>query len=690
MAQQNAQETYSYDDEAETEAARKVRVDQKMDVLVGSLQKLANEQVTKKSNIEDRWLLDFMQFNGKYESSVLAKLSAAAKSQIFVNYTRNKSNGWEARLSDMLFPTDDKNWGIKPTPSPELAMALKDGDQTAGEIQKEAIKRAASMEREIEDQLRESHYNIEARDAIHDSCVLGTGIMKGPTTASRNRRKWQQTDAGQELVEVPDIRPDWNRVDPWNYFPDMNARKKDDCEFEFERHLLNKKQMRKMANQPGFNKDAIREIMKEEPRFGMPSYIQQIKSVVDDGQSLEAKYHVWEYHGPIDGDDLRNLAEALGDENLAEGIDENDPLAEVLVIAWFCQNKIIKIGEHPLDSGDSMYSVFNLEGDDSSVFGFGVPYLMRDSQKSLNGAWRMIMDNSALSTGPQIVVNTDIIEPMDGNWNLTARKVWKARLRNGQGLDHAFKAYNIDGHQSELIQVISLAKQFADDETNLPLIAQGESGGHQTQTSGGMSMLMNSVNVVFRRVVKNFDDDVTTKNIRRQYDFNMQFSDKDEIKGDFEVDARGSSVLLVREVQAQNLMAIALQFSGHPQLGPLTKTPELYRSLIQAHMLPADSIVKTDEELEQEAAAKAEQPPEPDIEMLKLQAKMDVVTKQGEMSIAVAEMDRDTAMMKLAEQRNMQLEELQTRLGIAESNSSSKERMFAGELGLKEKTGEGI
>ena len=41
------------------------------------------------------------------------------------------------------------------------------------------------------------------------------------------------------------------------------------------------------------------------------------------------------------------------------------------------------------------------------------------------------------------------------------------------------------------------------------------------RTAMGMAMLMNAVNVVFRRVVKNFDDDMTMPNISRLYDWNM-------------------------------------------------------------------------------------------------------------------------------------------------------------------------
>ena len=109
--------------------------------------------------------------------------------------------------------------------------------------------------------------------------------------------------------------------------------------------------------------------------------------------------------------------------------------------------------------------------------------------------------------------------------------------------------------QQEVYQaVIELCLRFVDLETNISMLASGEQGA-TSKTAGGMSLLMNSVNVVFRRVVKNFDDGITTPAITRAYYYLMQFSNKEEIKGDYGVQARGSSVLLVREIQAQNLLA---------------------------------------------------------------------------------------------------------------------------------------
>ena len=122
-----------------------------------------------------------------------------------------------------------------------------------------------------------------------------------------------------------------------------------------------------------------------------------------------------------------------------------------------------------------------------------------------------------------------------------------------------------------------------------------------------MALLHNSANTVFRSIVKNFDDDVTTPDIRRAYDWNMQFNEKPEIKGDYEVDARGSLVLLMRELQAQNLMVIAIQLGGHPIFGPMLRNRELLKKIFQAYMIPADEVMLTDDEIDAVLAAAAKE-----------------------------------------------------------------------------------
>lgn len=690
---------------AEDEAQRaEQKLKEAFKAIVDRLTKLADDQVIKKKVIEDRWLLDLRQYYGLYDVETEANLNSDdKKSKLFVNLTRPKTHGWQARLNDMLFPTDDKNWGVRPTPVPKLAIKGVTDQQAQGEQSDEqkqadevdaARTRADAMEQEIDDQFTEAKFQIKSRDTIDDGCLIGTGIIKGPVVSAKSVRRWglavDGPDRGQYVLgDVDDPMPDFFNVDPWSFFPDMSASSVEEAEFFFERHLKNKKELRRLAKIKGFDKDEIRALLKEGPADGMPLYINEMRSITEPEQQQddeEKKYHVWEYNGALDREDIETLCTCLGRDEMMEDIGD-DILDEVQVVVWFCQGRVIKFGFHLLDSGDPIYSVFSLEKDKQSIFGFGVPKLMRDSQKAMNAGWRMMMDNSGLSVGPQVVVDTDSIEPVDGKYELTPHKVWRKKSdASGVPIDNAFSAFHIDSRQAELANIITMARQFIDEETSLPLVAQGESGSHQTQTAQGMSMLMNSVNVVFRRVVKNWDDDVTIPVVTRTYDWNMQFNARDDIKGDYKVDARGSSVLLVREMQAQNLLAMMNMFGAHPVYGPMTKHADLYRKTVQAHSIGADEIVLSDAEIEawqkQQAEAGQNSP-----EQMKLQTELQIAKMDSDVKIMVAQLTRDTEMMRLATSQNITLDKIKADLEKTRINQDGKERILAAEAAVQQRSG---
>ena len=713
-------------------APNKKEANEKLEALITELQGEADERVGRRTNIEERWLLDLAQYHGQYDEKIVKSLKEAKRSTLFINLTRPKTNAMEARLSDMLFPTDDRNWGINPTPVPELVIeaeevarataeavtaAQADPENASLEIQAaqaelelarvqarldEAKKRARSMEEEIDDHLRQCRYSIQARDVIRDGCKIGTGVFKGPVTGGNYKKTWEKRplDQAQEenqaqaakqaqdiyqIVYSKDQRPEFWRVDPWNFFPDSDAASMDENERVYERHLLNNKQMRKLARN-GFDSDAIRELLYVGPEKGMPAYLTDLKTIThQETQLVQDRYIVWEYHGLLTGEQIEAVAIAIDRDDLIEDVGgEIDPLEEIHVTLFFCQGKLLKIGLHHLDSGDSIYSVFNLEKDETSLFGYGIPYIMRDPQKSLAGAWRVLMDNMGLSSGPQIVINDDVIEPVNGEWVIEGRKLWR-RKGTAPPDKKPFETFDIPSHMEELMAVIDLSKTNIDEETAMPMIAQGEQGAQVTKTAHGMSLLMNSVNVVFRRIVKNWDDDVTVPSITRIYDWLMQFSPKDHIKGDYQVDARGSSVLLVREMQSQNLMLFLMNFVGHPLLGKFLKEDGLpaLRRLVQTLIIPADEVLKSAAEIKRDLAEAAKQPPPPDPEMEKIAASLNLEQMKGQTAMMLEEMRRETALIQLAGQANLKLEELKAMLNDKQLDRDSKERMMAAEAAIE-------
>jgi hypothetical protein len=197
-----------------------------------------------------------------------------------------------------------------------------------------------------------------------------------------------------------------------------------------------------------------------------------------------------------------------------------------------------------------------------------------------------------------------------------------------------------------------------------------------------MSMLLNSSNVVLRRVVKAFDDDITTPLITRFYDWNMQFNDKEEIKGDFEVDARGSSTLLVKETQTQALVTM-MQLAESPVFGPLVKHAELFRKVAQAqHITPHDVIV-SDEEIRAMEEAQSQEAEEPPLEIQLKQ--MDIQAK-----LQIAEMDAKIEMMKMEMQGQASMAQLEGKLAETQVKEDNKANMHMSEMDYAVREGKGI
>jgi hypothetical protein len=658
-----------------------IRQEENLNMLGSKLDRLAQEQVAARQMIETRWLADLRQYHGEYTSDETKRMKDNNSSQVFVNITRNKTRAGIARMSDMLLPNDDTNFGIKSTPVPAMSatnsapmqadmqqqgqggmvdgmpeshqsmdpethakamQAMEQGppgenpgsqspQAKTNEAKKQADEAARQMQQQIEDDFAEANYNAHARDVIEDACKLGIGVLKGPKVVNRTRRAWiTDPQTGQSTIEVQqELRAGLERVDPWDAFPDMSASSAEEAEFWFERKLLNRKQLRELADLPGVIKGQLRRALEDEgSHYISNDRRQELRAITGvDTVTNDKKYELWEYWGPLDKDELK----ACGCEDI-----DDDVLVEYTGCVLMVGGHVIKAAINPLESGDLPYSVFNWEKDDSSIFGFGIPYLMRQPQKVVNAAWRMMMDNAAVSAGPQIVMKKRGVVPQDGNWALRPNKVWQDT--GDEPVGSVFQVYQIQNNQAGLFAIFEAAQKLADTETNLPILLQGEGmgAGPGGKTFGGMQMLMNNSNIVLRSAVKNFDDGVTAPTVRRFYDYHMMYTDRPEIKGDFDIVARGTSVLIAREEQQEKLMMLSQVAAQNPIFAELTNWAGLYREILRTMQVQVDAVTYTDEEIK---TRKAEQGEGPGVEEQKAMFEMEL--KKSELQLAAQRLQAD-------------------------------------------------
>jgi len=731
----------------EDRQAAQERTEEKLQTFGSNLAQQRDEWIRSRYSygVDKRWLEDEDQYNAKDNVNKAASQMMTSveqgypvttqnakphRSTVFIGLTRQKTNAAEARVADILLPTDDRNWGIQPTPKPKL-MAMSRDNQMAGDKEtgqpllhpetqeplkmkdiaraamEQARTKAKAMQTEIDDQLVECDYNGELRKVLHNAAVLGTGVIKGPIVTNRTRKSWQaykdmQGNPVYQVEIVQEMSPASFSIDPRNVWPDPGCG--DNIHHGkgiYEREQLTTRQVRDLAKQPGFMKGQLRKVLEEGPKKS--ATFQELK---DDDQRDVARdvYEMWTYWGEVDHDDLESAGMKLG---------EKDELRSMSACVVMINNTVVKTFMNPLEDGELPYDFYVWEKVASSVWGYGIPYLMRSQQKVLNAAWRQMMDNAGVSSGPQIIVKAGSIQPADKQWQLSSRKIWFA-TDEVDDVRKAFTAVEFNSYQGELSNIIKMAMELADQETGVPTLLQGEKGA-APDTVGGMQMLMNSANVVLRRLVKQFDDMITRPHIRRYYDFNMMYNEDDDVKGDFNIDARGSSALLVRDIQNQAFLNL-LAAGANPIYGKYLDTQKLFEKALQAQHIDPAEVFKSEDQLEKikeqeaEQAANPQAQPDPRIQAAQIRAESDKARvqaqNQGDMAELqtrqqIAQLNHDAAMtelqvtreiemLKLANTQHLSLEEIKAKLADTAMRERGKKELFAAEEHLKLTTGSGL
>ena len=449
---------------------------------------------------------------------------------------------------------------------------------------------ARRLEKLIHDQLDESNGNITLRNSIFESCLLGTGIIKGPFTYNKTVHKYSASGNGNardynpNFVKVPRIE----FVSIWDMYPDPNARNMDECEFVIQRHRLNRHQFLDLINRPYFSKEKIEECIAMGPAYEKLYWETNIDLEGSSTSDLENnRYEVLEYWGTIDAMSAR-------EEGLA--IDESiEDATEVQVNVWICKNKVIRIVENPFKPFRIPYQSFSYEKNPYNFFGIGVPENMDDAQQVMNGHARMAIDNLALAGN--LVFDIDESALVNNqNMEVYPGKIFK---RQAGVPGQAIYGIKFPNTATENMQMFDKFRQLADESTGIPSYSHGQTGVQSmTRTASGMSMLMGAASLNIKTVIKNIDDQLIKPLGESMFQWNMQFYEGDlPIVGDLEIRATGSSSLMRKEVRSQRL-TMFLQTIQNPAIAPFVRVSEVIKELAYSLDLNPEEIINSKDEAE--------------------------------------------------------------------------------------------
>ena len=598
--------------------------EQELETLGSMLREKYSEYRDARNDVEDDWIEDLRAFMGQYDPEILAKIQEKGeRSQVYVGLTRTKVLAAYSRITDLLFQPGQKFFSIESTPITKQPVLEKELTERAAleimqaaevmdpnlvddliaarlmelqaDLEKETEMRVDNMSEAILDQAIEANLEGKMKDAIMEQVIFGTGAMKAGTLRIDKDHKWIKTDEGFNLVYEESPMPEMEAVSIFDLYPDPYATSIDNMRNIFRRHIISRQEFVDLKDYPGFNRELIDYCIEEYPDGN--HYEEQHEkdrrqiANINDYETQTKKFEVTEFWGSINGHELAEVGVEFDDaEDLSQEFQAN---------IWFTEDKIIKAQLNPLPGGVIPYFIFPYEKNPHAFWGTGVPRMMRDSQNTMNAATRIYLDNVALSSGPMVEVNTDI---MASGEDPTELYPWRVFLREGgDGNQPMVRFYQPQSNSPALVSVIELFRRFADETTALPSYTHGQTQSSLNRTATGISILMSNANIVLKSVIKNIDDFLTKPMIRSLYDWNMTWNDNELVKSDMRVIARGSTALIQKEVQSQRLLQF-LSLINNPMDSQVVNREKLLIDIAKSLDIDPDEVIKSQEELMNEQA----------------------------------------------------------------------------------------
>lgn len=592
---------------------------EQMPGLAGYIQNKFEDSENGRRSFEQRWLTAYKNFRGYYDSSTQYRESE--RSRVFIKITKTKVLAAYGAIVDILFANKKFPIVVEPTPVPEgiaefahapspidelidpfgypgdgrelepgatrlgpyEATGAVEGPSKDGGPQVEpASESARLLEKTMHDQLLDTNAVNVLRNAVFESALLGTGIIKGPLNYYKKVHRWSREGEERMYDPMEKVVPRFEYVSCWDFHPDPSATSIDDCEYVIQRHRLNRQQLRNLTNLPYFNEEAIAEVIVKGPNYEDKYYEDTIREDETEPYYQENRYEVLEYWGVLDS----KFAYEVG-LDLPENISELD---QVQVNAWVCGTQVLRCVLNPFTPARIPFFAFPYEINPYQIWGVGVAENMEDAQMLMNGHVRMAIDNLALAGN--LVFDVDEASLVPGqNFDIFPGKIFR---RQSGVTGTAINGLKFPNTAPENIQMYQISRQLADEETGIPSIMHGQTGVTGTgRTASGLSMLLQSGSASIKTVIKNIDDYLLKPLGESLFQWNMQFNDSQpDIVGDLEIKPRGTAAVMQKEVRTQRLTSL-LQTVANPTLAPFIKLPNLVREIAIAQDIDPDQLVNS-------------------------------------------------------------------------------------------------
>lgn len=592
---------------------------------------------TGQSGWNHRLLAALRIFNGQYDSDKLNEIRKFGGSEIYARVVAMKCRGASALLRD-VYLNATRPWGLDPDPDPSLPPEIMQAVQTlvmseaqtlqaAGQpvdvnhlrdrtlslierarqaAKKKAAKQCRVSEDKIEEILVEGGFYKALAEFLTDLPLFPFAVMKGPEVRILPKVVWQN---GKPVTQqVPKLT--WGRKSPFDIWFTPGVSDIEDASV-IERVQYTRADLNDLLDLPGYNHDAVREVLDNYGRAGFYGDLDPTDSEratqenrENPHMNLSGLISGLEFHGSVQG---RLLLEA--GMTAEDGID--DEMRDYFVQAWKIGRYIIKVQLAPSPRKRHPYYITSFEKVPGTPVGNALPDVLGDIQEAANATLRSLLNNMSLSSGPQVVINRDRLADDEDADELYPWKHWYTKsdpMGGGNASDPPVNFFQPGSNAQELLGVYQKFVDMADELSGIPKYLQGSGAtGGAGRTASGLAMLMGNANKLLQTVCANVDNDVIDPAITNLLDMLMLTDDSGLLTGQETVKVLGVTVATQRETQRARQLEF-LQITANPMdaqiMGPKGRATVL-REVSHTIGLDGEEVVPSEDELDEQQQAAA-------------------------------------------------------------------------------------
>lgn len=263
---------------------------------------------------------------------------------------------------------------------------------------------------------------------------------------------------------------------------------------------------------------------------------------------------------------------------------------EVEIFATIANGDIVAI----TDNGEGERPFYGAKWEPmlDDIMGRSIADNLQDSQKMINGIVRAISDNAALLSNVILAMKPDKFENPSDELYPGLRLILDESCED---VRQAIQQVTLTDITGPLYNFFTLAKDFADENCNLPTLISGEVVDKKRETAFSVDARQQNAGKYIGQVIRNMDEGITEPIVQSFYRYNM-LGEENQGKGNFTASATGFTSFQNRYIRFTKLQQMLTLSLSNQIVFQETKIRPLLEELYKMQDLEVDKFLKSEED----------------------------------------------------------------------------------------------